>query len=162
MAAIDPSIPLSLQKSQSSVSEGILKYYQAKQFRENADRQVELDEQQQELNAIKIMNAKLDAADKRETRRFTNLAYDSKLINESLQSGDIDSARAVLENRRTNLVKLQTIDPSIDTTETDDALRMLDEDPEMLRKLTGVTVKTAQARGLLTDDTKPVIVAFGS
>lgn len=150
--ALDPRIPLQTQVTDlGQVGQSFLQGQQAAQ----RDRQLDLMEQRQQTVDVatqeKIAQSRLKRLDERDQKRFKSTIIGSAQLKTFLDNNDIEGARSFLQKRKVNLGKQIAQGADVDTTDTDEALILLDQDPEQLRQITAGSVNLGRQLGFLKD-----------
>jgi len=141
---VDARIPLGVQPP--TFGRSILDFADKQRARKSEE---EKSARLEKLTDLEFAKSQLELADSREKRRFNNLILDSVRLSDSLKAGDTESAKNILEQRKTSLLKLKEYDDTIDTTETDEALALLETDPSALLGNSERIVKLAEKMGKL-------------
>lgn len=105
--------------------------------------------QRQQLNQQRIAQERLNTLDAREKSRLTSTVYGAAQLQPYLDSGDTQGAQNFLTQRREQLAKRIGMGENIDTRETDDALRLLQDNPEQLKQHVKAIVGFGQQSGIL-------------
>ena len=88
--------------------------------------------------------------DARNTARLSSIAQFSQQALPALSAGDIEGTRSLLQQRRAGLVQSARDGEQVDTTEVDEALKLLDSNPQLLAQRMQQSIDAAsqiQARG---------------
>ncbi len=85
----------------------------------------------------------------REKSRLQSTVLAAAQLNPYLEANDLQGAQNFLLQRRAELTKRAGFGENIDTTETDYALKQLQEDPEALKTLTKQAIGLGQTTGIL-------------
>ena len=129
---LNPNIPLQVQTPGANIGDKLSKLAVLRQQEKDREEEKELKKKQTELLDLEIAEKQLSTLDARDQRRFKNLVRDSVVVSDLLEGGDIDGARLVLTSRKNRLLEAQKIDETIDTVETDEALQLLESNPQAL------------------------------
>ena len=126
---------------------------QRKRQFEDEDRATAAEDRDFRLEDRDITNAAARAKnlDERQTRRLNSSIIAAARLNDFLEAGDTAGAESFLQQRRESITRGQEIDPTLDTNETDDAIRRLREDPEGLKQLTTRSIALGEQLGILKD-----------
>lgn len=140
--AINPNIPLGVTpvRSSNALSE-IAGAFRQKQLDEAAQETAKLDT---EVKREQLATQRVKNLDARQQQRLKSSIIGAAQLNNFLSANDIQGAQGFLQRRKANLEEL-----GIDTVETDDAMRLLQEDPEALKDLTQRSVVLGQQLGYL-------------
>lgn len=143
--ALDPNIILQVRPMDlGQVGDSFLKGAQFKNQQETQKLQNQLSEQQ-------IAESKLKTLDAREQSRLKSVILGSAELKNYLESNDVAGAKNFLVNRKANLQKRIAAGDNVDTTETDEALQMLDSNPGQLKQNVDHITKFGQQLGVLSD-----------
>jgi hypothetical protein len=116
--------------------------------------QAELSEQLQPLRN-RLLEAQVTTAeqgvltptqilDERNTARLNSVAQFSQQALPRLAAGDVEGTRALLQQRRADLVKAARGGAQVDTTEVDEGIRLLDSNPQLLAQRMQQSIDAAQ------------------
>lgn len=106
---------------------------------------------QNQLTEQQIADARFKNLDNREQSRLKSVIIGSAELKNYLDSNNTEGAKSFLLNRRANLQKRIAAGDNVDTTETDEALQMIDSNPKQLRQNVDQLTKFGQQLGLLSD-----------
>lgn len=165
--ALDTRIPLTAQpidlgRRISSALTDFQKIDQLRQAREQAPFENQLLQLETELareqQPARIQQAQEAASpisqlNRRETARFQSLVQGAQSLSPFLESGDFTGARQNLIARRQRLQAL-----NLPTNDTDEALDLLDTDPELLRRRNNQALQLGQQSGFIKPSTRQVAV----
>jgi hypothetical protein len=104
------------------------------------------------MNALQqeqLQGQRMENFNSRDKQRIQSTVIGAARLKTYLDANDTEGARGFLNDRRQQLQSRIGSGENIDTNETDDALRLLDKDPEQLKKLTGELVNFGQMSGIL-------------
>lgn len=149
---LDSSIPLKVKSL--DLATPLLQFTQLKRQGEQdaiVKKQGELDS---ELKTQQLANAKFEAMGARDKARLTSTVMGAAQLDTHLQAGDIKGAQSFLENRRKELGQRIAAGEQVDTTETDEALQLLKDDPKHLQEITGNAIKLGKLTGILKTDSQ--------
>lgn len=116
--------------------------------KKNDERQQKVDAENAEIKDLQKERLQLQVDSEKtqqEKDKEESILIGSSMLNDFIESGDIEGGKAYLQQRGSNLFKNGT--PSEDTAE---ALRLLDENPTALLNSTRAAKKEAISRGLIT------------
>jgi len=111
----------------------------------NRDRNI----RENKISDEKIKQIKLNRLDKREQSRIKSVITGASVLDGFLESGDLNRAKSFLTQRRDNLLRREALGESIDTSDTDEALELLESNPEQLRSNVKSLVSSGQQLGML-------------
>lgn len=146
-------ISLITQGAQTNPLQGLSDAFKTVRNTDIQDQQ--LAQQQEELGLKKklteaqLVESKLKNMSERDKARLNSVAIGSAELNSYLQSGDIEGAKSYLMSRRQRLGQQIANGDDVDTTETDQAIKLLDTNPEQLKKITEQGIKLGQLTGAL-------------
>ena len=154
--AINPNIALQTKVTDlGQVGQSFLKGQQVRSNIDARDRQLNIAERrqssQEDLTNAQIDQNKFKQMEARDQNRLKSTTIAAAEINPFLESGDIEGARAKLQQRRARLGERIAKGEDVDTTDTDEALQMLDQDPERLKQVTQGAIKLGNQLGFLKD-----------
>ncbi len=104
---------------------------------------------QNKLTEEQIAQQKFKSLDDREKSRISSTVYGAAELQPYLESGNIEGAKSFLERRKVNLQKRAAAGENVDTVETDEALVLLEQDPEKLKQTTSQLIGFGQKIGTL-------------
>lgn len=104
---------------------------------------------QEELRDIQKANAEFDGMQSREQARVRNTVIPAAELKSILDTGNIDNAKSYLSKRRAALGKQIANGEDVDTKDTDEALAMLDSNPNDLLDLMNGYVQFGERVGIL-------------
>lgn len=161
--AIDPSIPLRAN-AVIDPSQGLNALAGAFEYRDQKRRQSQMDErqsridastlaaqeQQREMNALTIASEKIKAMDARGKRRATSMVLGSVELAPYLENKDINGAMKWAQARKQTIEQAKSIDPTLDTRETDEVIQMLSEGKiDQLKDFTKNWIKVGERLDIL-------------
>lgn len=143
---IDARIPL-MGESLDTASP-LLNLYKMQQQKDEAERLKANDAVNNELKQQQIVAAKYENASAREKSRLNSVALFSAELNPYLESGDYQTVEGKLLQRRKELGQRIANGEEVDTTETDQALKLLKENPDQLKKIVSQGMKLGEMTGV--------------
>ncbi len=150
--ALDPNIILQARPMDlGQVGDSFLKGAQAGSNIASQKSQMETQKLQNQLTEQQISDARFKNLDAREQSRLRSVILGSAELKNYLDSNNTEGAKSFLLNRRANLQKRIAEGDNVDTTETDEALQMLDQNPKQLMQNLNQVTKFGQQLGLLSD-----------
>lgn len=150
--ALDPNIILQARPMDlGQVGDSFLKGAQVGSNIATQKSQMETQKLQNQLTEQQIADARFKNLDAREQSRLKSVIIGSAELKNYLDSNNTEGAKSFLLNRRANLQKRIAEGDNVDTTETDQALQMLDSNPKQLRQNVDQLTKFGQQLGLLSD-----------
>lgn len=150
--ALDPNIILQARPMDlGQVGDSFLKGAQVGSNIAGQKSQIETQKLQNQLTEQQISDARFKNLDAREQSRLRSVILGSAELKNYLDSNNTEGAKSFLLNRRANLQKRIAEGDNVDTTETDEALQMLDKNPKQLRQNVDQLTKFGQQLGVLSD-----------
>lgn len=150
--ALDPNIILQARPMDlGQVGDSFLKGAQVGSNIAGQKSQIETQKLQNQLTEQQISDARFKNLDAREQSRLRSVILGSAELKNYLDSNNTEGAKSFLLNRRANLQKRIAEGDNVDTTETDEALQMLDKNPKQLMQNVGQLTKFGQQLGVLSD-----------
>jgi hypothetical protein len=102
-----------------------------------------------QLRRQQVTKAAFDNASEREKQRLSSSIYGAAQLNSYLEANDIEGAKQFLETRKKNLGARIAQGDNVDTRETEEALQLLEKNPEQLKNLTGKLMGFGEQLGIL-------------
>lgn len=154
---LDPRIALNARASDlSQVGNNFIQGFEsaqrAKLNNQNlklGEQRLKLTEQDQEIRKERLAQAKLSRMDQREQARLKSSVIGGVRLKSYLDAEDLKGAENFLTQRRNNLMERQALGENVDTRETDEALQLLQSNPEELRSIANQSVQLGQQLGFL-------------
>lgn len=162
--AIDPNIPLRVQALDlSQVGENFSRGYQTGLKKRELEQQQKDSELKRAAFEEQTAQNRFNNLEQREQSRIKSTIIGAAQLNSYLENNDIEGARNFLNQRKQNLQNRMAMGENIDTTQTDEALQLLDQDPQQLRNLAQSNIKVGQQLGLLSkpEKEKPLVLGEG-
>lgn len=154
--ALDPRIALQTKSVDlGQVGQSFLQSQQASSNIDARNRQLNLAEQKQatqdKLADATVLQNQFKNLQERDQARLKSTTITAVRLNNFLKNNDVEGARNFLKSNKQDIEKQKELGIDIDTTETDEALELLDTNIEGLKKVTDGAVDLGRQLGFLKD-----------
>ena len=151
MNTVNTNIPLSVQ-SIDTASPLIRLSQQMRQKKQDNIAQ-ETHDTNQKIRQEQLQQERYQSLDTRNQSRLNSVILGAAELDTYLKTGNVDGAKNFLLNRRADLGQRIANGESVDTAETDEALALLESDPEMLRTQTSQAIELGRNLGIFKTQT---------